>query len=178
MFVSTSWRPSITLDSAAEPPSRMVTFESRIKTSSNVARVHVLLSKKSVVFLTPPSCWPPPPPNEDESPPPLGFCTIITTTSKNATMIINAKKIVKVLILYLYYYPVISLLPEFGLQRNHFFRDFSKLKFYMPGWLFCSSFVPGKPLLKSLSSKLQAERYGLLQSWNFLPEPLCQFADF
>src|SRR5690606_35901615 len=114
----------------------------------------------------------------DESPPPLGFCTIITTTSKNATMIINAKKIVKVLILYLYYYPVISLLPEFGLQRNHFFRDFSKLKFYMPVWLFCSSFARGKPLPKFLSSRLQEARHGLLQSWNFPQAPRCLFGGF
>ena len=74
---------------------------------------------------------------------------------KNATITIKTKKIVNVLILYLYYFPVIFRLPEFGLQRNHFFRDFSKLKFYRPELPFYNFFVQGKHVLKSLSSKLQ-----------------------
>jgi len=71
-------------------------LESKIRTINIVANVQVLLSKKSVVFCTPPICVDPP--NEDESPPPLGFCTIITTTSRKQTIVINTKKIENVLI--------------------------------------------------------------------------------
>src|SRR5690606_25580977 len=106
---------------------------------------------------TPPNCWVPPPPNDEDNPPPLGFCTIITTTNKNATRTINIKKTVNVLIdSFFNYFVVIFLLPEFGLQRNHFFRDFSKLKFYRLEWPFYNSFVECKlwPKFQSLNVRL------------------------
>ena len=104
-------------------------LDKRINANITVASVHVLLSKKSVVFLTPPNCCVPPPPKDEDKPPPFGFCTIITTISKNATITIRTKNIVNVLIIIVFLSGF--LFPEFGLQRNYFFRDFSKLIFYM-----------------------------------------------
>lgn len=52
-----------------EPPK--LKLESNINKINIPPKVQVLLSKKSVVFCTPPICVDPP--NEDESPPPLGF---------------------------------------------------------------------------------------------------------
>ena len=48
-------------------------LDAKIKAIKMAAKVHVLLSKKSVVFLTPPNCCVPPPPKVDAKPPPLGF---------------------------------------------------------------------------------------------------------
>ena len=56
---------------------------------------------------------------------------------------IKTKNIVNVLI-FLLYLSIFRLL-EFGLQRNHFFRDISKLKFYMLELLFYSSFAADRP---------------------------------
>ena len=77
-----------------DPPK--LKLESKISTINIAANVQVLLSKKSVVFCTPPICVDPP--NDEESPPPLGFWTIITTTSKKQTIVIKTKKIENVLI--------------------------------------------------------------------------------
>jgi uncharacterized membrane protein len=52
-----------------EPPK--LKLESNINKINIPPKVQVLLSKKSVVFCTPPICVDPP--NEEESPPPLGF---------------------------------------------------------------------------------------------------------
>ena len=52
-----------------EPPK--LKLESNINKINIPPKVQVLLSKKSVVFCTPPICVDPP--NDDESPPPLGF---------------------------------------------------------------------------------------------------------
>lgn len=84
------------LESTVRPPI-MKTLENKISANIMVASVQVLLSKKSLVFCTPPICAPPPPPKDDESPPPFGFWTIITTTNKKATIIIKNKNIVNVL---------------------------------------------------------------------------------
>ena len=71
-------------------------LESKIKAIKIVANVQVLLSKKSVVFWTPPNICDPP--IDDDNPPPLGFWTIITTISKKQTIVIKTKKIENVLI--------------------------------------------------------------------------------
>src|SRR6056297_571057 len=126
-------------------------LEARINKTSIPANVHVLLSKKSPVFLTPPTTWLPPPPNEEDSPPPFGFCTITTNTSKKQTMIISIKNMENVLILNLYFLIEFSLPFLNGLQRNHFFPDISNLKFCRPESLFCTFFVQDIPVPKSPS---------------------------
>ena len=55
------------------PAPGMATLEIKINAKSKTAKAQVLLSKKSVVFLTPPICCEPPPPKVDANPPPLGF---------------------------------------------------------------------------------------------------------
>ena len=59
---------SSALDSCTLSESPIAILDSKIKTSSKVANAQVLLSKKSDVFLTPPTCWLPPPPNEEDNP--------------------------------------------------------------------------------------------------------------
>ena len=49
-----------------------VILEKSININIRDARIHVVLSRKSVVFFTPPICWVSPP-KEEDSPPPLGF---------------------------------------------------------------------------------------------------------
>ncbi len=58
---------------SALPGWSIATFDSKIKANKSVAKAQVLLSKKSVVFLTPPNCWVPPPPKDEDNPPPFGF---------------------------------------------------------------------------------------------------------
>ena len=60
------------LDSVFISPVFKVILESNINISNKEANIQVLLSKKSVVFLTPPICCESPP-NEDDNPPPFGF---------------------------------------------------------------------------------------------------------
>ncbi len=55
--------------SLSAPPK--LKLESKMSTINTVANVQVLLSKKSVVFCTPPNIWEPP--MEEDNPPPLGF---------------------------------------------------------------------------------------------------------
>jgi len=93
IFSISSWR-----NSPSVVPSNKDMFDSKINPNKMADRVHVLLSKKSVVFLTPPSCWVPPPPKDEANPPPFGFCTMMTTTSKNAMKMIRIRKIENVLI--------------------------------------------------------------------------------
>ena len=66
-------------------------LDNRINKIKIVAKVQVLLSKKSVVFCTPPIICDPP--NDDDKPPPLGFCTIMTMINKKQTIVIKTKKI-------------------------------------------------------------------------------------
>ena len=61
---------SMIFESVSNEPSKLK-LESNINKINIPPRVQVLLSKKSVVFCTPPICVDPP--NEEESPPPLGF---------------------------------------------------------------------------------------------------------
>ena len=60
----------VLLDYVEDKSKKLLT---KIKTIKSVASVQVLLSKKSPVFLTPPTTWLEPPPNEEDNPPPLGF---------------------------------------------------------------------------------------------------------
>ena len=59
-------------DSVISFPEFRVMLENRINKKSNEVKIHVLLSRKSVVFCTPPICCESPP-NVEASPPPLGF---------------------------------------------------------------------------------------------------------
>jgi hypothetical protein len=76
-------------------------LDSNINAIRIVASVQVLLSKKSVVFCTPPSIWEPL--IADDNPPPFGFCTIITTINRKQTIVIKTKKIENVLIVICYF---------------------------------------------------------------------------
>lgn len=113
-----------------------------------VAKVQVLLSRKSVVFCTPPIICVPP--RLDDKPPPFGFCTMITTINKKHTMVIKTRKTENVFIT-IYYFVVKALSPKFGLQRNYFFPDISKLKFHTPEWLSDTCVAPSKHGPKSRS---------------------------
>lgn len=87
---------SITLEPVSLNAPVKLKLESSTKTINEVAKTHVLLSKKSVVFWTPPSICEPP--IDEDKPPPLGFWTIITTINKKQTIVINTRKIENVLI--------------------------------------------------------------------------------
>src|SRR5690606_25854189 len=81
------------------PPTKLpfiATLDNKMRTTNIVPNVQVLLSKKSPVFLTPPTIWVPPPPKEDDNPPPLGFCTMITNINKRQTKRISTRNIVNV----------------------------------------------------------------------------------
>jgi hypothetical protein len=71
-------------------------LDNKTNVINDPASTHVLLSKKSVVFCTPPNCCEPP--IAEDKPPPLGFCTMITMINKKQTIVINTKKIENVLI--------------------------------------------------------------------------------
>jgi hypothetical protein len=73
-------------------------LDNNINKSNRPAKIHVLLSRKSEVFCTPPICWAPPPKEEDR-PPPLGFCTITIRTSKKQTRIMRDINIEKLLMI-------------------------------------------------------------------------------
>ena len=64
--------PSSTFESFWANPLLKETFERRIRAARRIANVQVVLSKKSFVFLTPPTTCVLPPKLED-SPPPFGF---------------------------------------------------------------------------------------------------------
>ncbi len=73
-------------------------FMPNTSTNKAMANVQVLLSKKSVVFLTPPNiCGLSPPPKAEPNTPPLGFCTSTTSVSNtqtNTIKIVNNKVII------------------------------------------------------------------------------------
>src|SRR5690606_18640500 len=83
--------------------------DNKIKAIKIPPKVHVLLSKKSVVFCTPPICCVPPP-KEDDNPPPLGFCTMIAKINKKQTIVIAMKNPVNIFLLLFFCYFFIFLI--------------------------------------------------------------------
>jgi hypothetical protein len=87
---------SMILESVSLKDPEKLKLESKINTIKTVAKVQVLLSKKSVVFCTPPNICVPL--IVEDNPPPLGFCTMITMINRKQTIVIKTKKIENVLI--------------------------------------------------------------------------------
>ena len=75
-------------------PLGIAKFANKINANIEMAKVQVVLSRKLLVFCTPPIEEPPPPPKVEDNPPPLGFCTITININAIAMIKINIKKTV------------------------------------------------------------------------------------
>ena len=74
----------------------------KLRTSNDIANIHVALSKKSVVLRTP-NIWFDAP-KDDDKPPPLESCTNTTNISSIHAMIVIISRMIAMTILYLFYF--------------------------------------------------------------------------
>ena len=89
-------------DSVVSFPEFNVILENRINKKSREAKIHVLLSKKSVVFLTPPICCESPP-NVEANPPPLDFGPLLPIQVKMREILLKKVLCCTLSVFYLFF---------------------------------------------------------------------------